>query len=222
MTSSPASRGVERLLHAEHVLVAAPREVHEHHGVARHRRSRAGRRTRSRARTRAPAGCPLPCPAAGTRRAPRRLQSTHTRRVPSRGAMRVQDRRRRSPVRPRSNGSVRCCRADPAARSCACPAGCRSCRRQIAPRAGPARSRARRLRRQSAGRSGRPGTRRRCPWRCCRRRRTRRSCRAAGRSPRGTAREPRGRSPTGIRAPSADRDAVRAPTRAGSSCRSRW
>ena len=67
--------------------------------------------------------------------------------------------------------------------------------------------------------AGRRGTRRRCRWRCCRRRRRRRA--TSGSAPvwlEDLRRAPRGRSPTGTRAPSADTDAARAPSRAGSTC----
>ena len=70
-----------------------------------------------------------------------------------------------------------------------------------------------------ACRRGRGGTGR---WRWSRRRRRRPACRAGGLRRPASAPWPRGRSPTGSRAPSPDRDAGRRPCRSCNRCRRHW
>ncbi len=94
---------IEDLLHAQHVLVAASRQVDQEHLVAAASRAPAGRRGRSRATTRAPPGSPPRARGVETPRARRCRRSTCIPRARSRAATRAPARRPRSPGPPKSN-----------------------------------------------------------------------------------------------------------------------
>ena len=149
-----ASGSSQRLRHALHVLVAAPREVDQDDravgGTSRASRMRVGDRVR-RLERRQDAFEPRQRLEALERLGVGDVRVLGAAR--GRAATRARGRRRRSRARPRSSASARCCPPRPAARTCACPAARRCCRRRSAPRAAPARSARRRPRRRSAARS---------------------------------------------------------------------